>query len=443
MSRYYIGVDFGTANTKVCVREEFAQIATAVAVHPTAQDAGRYLLQSAALSWTDRDPPKVILLSQKAAVDRDHAAMNAAIDVVLRAARTAVEFVTESTGTNAHDFVLNLGYPSVFEADKGDVEDRYSLIATDVVTQLARELRLGATIRVGSDCMDERSAALVHLSKSRYELGTAPMFLVDGGGYTLHMTIVRWRAAGDWGGEEGLSVHGASTRLHGTSRVVGGVLNAVDAVRPGATPSDAATVIESVLRLAYEHAEFSRAVPGDTLSTKVLADQAFTGGVIERARNSNVTSLRGRTELLVKTVLSEFDRFVSAPIIKDAWLEAWESGWKHSAERRFWATYPLMMMGGACRAGRQMNSRHRDPLSAAIRGFPPTSAPGFTSVLYPELDESFGLEGARSPSLQAAMPFLFVSAGYTHPKEDWPVGIRPETVPKSPVSEVPPDPYGD
>lgn len=443
MGRYYIGVDLGTSNTKVCVREEFAQVATAVAVRDSPEDASGYLLQSAAPTWTDRDPPKVILLSQRAAVQRDHAAMTAATDVVLRATQAAIEFVTGSTGTNAHDFVLNMGYPSVFEADKGDVEHRYSLIASDVVAQIARQLEASATIRVGSYSMDERSAALVHLSKSRYELRTSPMFVVDGGGYTLHMTIVRWRAAGDWGGEEGYSVHGASTRLHGTSRVVSSVLNAVESVRRGATPADAATVIEATLRLAYEHAEFSGAVPVSTLSARTFREDALVSGVISRARASSLVCLHSGTDLLVNTVLSEFSQFVLAPLVKDAWLAAWKTGWSISPQRRFWETYPLMMMGGACRVGRKMSHRPKDPLSSAIRDFPPQTAPAFTEVLYPELDERFWLDGARRPALQAAMPFLFVAAGYTHPIEDWPHGILPEAVPRPTVIGLPPDPYGE
>lgn len=443
---YYIGVDFGTANTKVCVREDIAQLPSAVPVDLNANSTARYLLPSTDSSWTDRDPPKVILLQQRTTINRDHEAMTKAIDVVTRAARSAVEFVRTQTGTSAHEFVLNLGYPSVFEADPGDVVDRYDLIANAVADSLQESLRsTGASVQLGTFKLDERSAALVHLSKSRYELRTEPMLLVDGGGYTLHMTVVRWRDERDGFGEIGFSVHGAKTVLHGVNQVISSVLNALEAVRPGTSPSDAAEVVEAVLKIAYSEAKFSQGITPDVLSAATLRGEQFVGDVIRRASSSGIACLQRGAPLLVESVLGKFASFVTDPLVAHAWEQVWKSAWLLSPRMMFWRRFPLLMMGGACRAGRSMESGHRDPLSTTLVELQKRRrVADFTGVIYPELDERFWLDPQPSPELKSSMPFLFVAAGYTHPEPDWPTWIKAEPVPPPPPpSPPPPNPLDD
>jgi hypothetical protein len=284
---------------------------------------------------------------------------------------------------------------------------------------------------------------LIHLANSRYELSSQPMFLVDGGGYTLHMTIVRWREAHVGQPERGLSVHGGCTALHGMSHVVGSVLNALAAVRRAATTADAIEVVEDVMGHMYAELAFGNAAPGRVPMVPTLRHTEFAKAVVHRARGAG-TLVRQNPELLVESVLTEIATFVSHPLVKHAWRTAWGPAWKHSMSKRFWEKYPLVMTGGACRIGRTKANGGVDPLAHSLREMQAAvKTADFTDVVYPELDARFWLEERASEALQDAMPYLFVAAGYTYPGLDWPRYVKVETVPPQAPVPLPVDPTDD
>lgn len=436
MSSYFIGVDFGTANTKVCVREDVAKMATPVEVSPTATDASRYLLRSYGDDWRDREPPKVVLLGPRVAAELDQRAQKVATSAIVAAARAAISQVERTTGTRAHAFTLNIGYPSTPDAEPGIVATRYKTILRAAVRSLAKEGGpRGFQVEDGESSMNERVAALQHLSVSNFQLSNTPLFIVDAGGYTTHTTIARWRAAGPGFSQSGLSVHGAATVIHGMSFVVDAVRRAMSAVVGVAKNTDAILVVDTVMRSVYDTVQYSRRAAHFS-HPSTWRTPAFVADVKKRASAMTLPGSAASRNYIVGSALAELERFFDNAMLGQAWQQSWTRAWQLSRFTRFWTTYPLLMTGGACRVGRHSTVASWDPLAVVLQEHQSkVRVTQYSHVVYPELDSRFWPVQQPPNALKAAMPYLFVACGYTHPLPDWPEDVAPAPVNPPPVRE--------
>lgn len=244
MSVFIVGVDLGTANTKAAVREPGPHAPEPVVLDETATGRAKYLLLSQGNDWVG-PPPKVILLEDaKLPANREAGAIVEAIRVTSCALRAAVAHVERTRGGD-HEFILQMGYPAAHEVGYEVVRERYELIATESCN--AVQARTSARIRVGEFALDERTAALVHLDRMNFEFANEPIFIVDAGGYTTHMFIIRWRTAfANY--ETGMLPLGGQTVRHGVVRIVDTVQSLLHAIGGNrATAGMAVHVIDAVM----------------------------------------------------------------------------------------------------------------------------------------------------------------------------------------------------
>ena len=420
MGTFVVGVDFGTANTKAAVRDTGSAAAKPepIVLVEAAQGAARYLLPSQSKEWDSKDPPKVKLLEDSSlAMSVENAAVHEAVAATVTALRASAQHIQKTRG-GSNKFLLQMGYPAAHDVAIEDVRARYDLIADEACRVVSDKYDVQ---RSKSD-IDERTAALAYLATANFELQNEPLFILDGGGFTTHTSIIRWRGRLA-GYEEGTLLLGAQTVKHGAVEIVSKVSAALGAIRglPN-TSTYAVSIIDAVmagfLRAADAgHRSIDEAL--ETLSPEVSRQTAWRG----------LNVRQGDQLYCVNAVLAAFGDYSRSPILWKAWSDAWGPAWEHDCRDNLWARYRLLMMGGACRIGRQSGTQVRDSIAARIDAYQTRTRLRFTDVIYPETDPRFWPEAKPTQDLKDAMPYLFVACGYSIPFLDWPVELQRSPLP--------------
>ncbi len=422
MSTFIVGIDFGTAWTKAAVRELAGPSAKPepVVLNENATGAAKYLLSSQSRDWDSKDPPKVKLLEDSSlAMNVETAALQEAVQATVAALRAAVRHV-ETTRGGSHDFLLQMGYPAAHDVPLEVVQARYELIAEEA----CRLVSTAHSVAHSKADLDERTAALVYLARANFELHSEPIFIFDGGGFTTHASIVRWRSTLA-GYEPGTLLLGAQTVKHGVIGIVSQISAMLDTISSAPkTSSYAVSVMDEVMAGFLRAAEASPLTidhPREELVPHVLAQTVW-----KRLQINDLDRPK-----CVRSVLAAFGEYSRSPLLEEAWEKAWNPSWEHDGrDAKYWNRYRLLMMGGACRIGRSSSSTGRDAIAARLERYQARGRqPTFTEVIYPEVDSRFWPEPNPAQELRDAMPYLFVACGNSIPFTDW-----PETLTRSPLS---------
>lgn len=398
MGTFFIGVDFGTVHTKVCVREDVSDRPRAVVLNADAIGGNQFLFSSVPPEWRDPAPPKVILCGRDGLDSAlEHRALVAAIRAVAHGVRAAIALV-DRTEVGRHEFILQLGLPTEDGVMVDAARHRYFLLAEAALREIGDK-----RARFSRQLLDERLATLALLDKAKLQLGTEPILVVDGGGWTTHVSFLRWVS-----NLAGVSIHGDSTAKHGIHGVVRRIATSI-AVDEG----DAARALHDVMQSVYANARHER-VPLPVPQGDVPAVEA------------GYARLSGRTPAEAQRIVGESLRalgvFVGHHRLRDAWQAAWVGGWSASPGSRHYATYRLLLAGGAARIGRNATTRKDGPMATQLWQWQGNSGTPFTGTIYPELDRRFWSFDPVPPS--EAVPYLFVAGGYTHPHIDWPRQLK-------------------
>jgi hypothetical protein len=444
MTTYFIGIDFGTAHTKACVRSAEELQPIPVVVNPTATGVDRFLLPSAPPNWAFAHAPKVILASaaEEGNLDSENRAIEQGARVVAQAIKAAARQTDQLfPADQAKEFMVSVGIPW----DVRDVGDESASIHPEAASRydlmLERALSLVGDSRVKptddaepeNRFPNERLAPLVVLYQARARFTNEGILLVDSGGWTTHMTIVRWSTVT---GSDRYSQHGQSSTPHGMGEAVQSLRKTIrDDLRLTISPVE---VIQTVMRILYRRAGGTQLDP----RTWPLADRDMKELAAALAQE-----IRRKEDCLdlAKETVDDLERYFCHHRIGRAHSAVWQKAWGLSPRSMWWRDYRLFLLGGASRMGRVRGERALDPLARVLsdiqqNGETKTNASlrdgrvAFSAVVYPETDPRFldtfdvrSVEriGPRD-GLEEALPYLFVSAGYTWPRADWMPAIAVE-----------------
>lgn len=398
MGSFFIGIDFGTVHTKVCVREDVADRPAAVCVNPHGTGTAAYLLRSAPAGWSDRLAPKVVLCGQtEIDCGLEHRAITAATRAVAIGVRAAIAQV-ERDQPGPHSFILQLGLPTEHGVMVEGARYRYFLAADAALTEVG-----DSRVKFCNELLDERLATLALLDKAKLQLGNEPVLVVDAGGWTTHVSLLRWVA-----NPARVSIHGDSTATHGVQPVVRKIGEALRV-----DDDAAADVLDHVVGALYGNALHDEVTLANALQLAPGANAAY-------ARLHGRSSTEADREF--GAVIDALGAFVAHPRLHAAWHQAWAGGWEASPGGAHYRPYRLLLAGGAARIGRTVRTLKTGPLAAQLRRWQAETSIPFTGTVYPELDPRFWTFDPAPPP--EVIPYLFAAGGYTHPWVDWPTQMK-------------------
>jgi hypothetical protein len=400
MGTYFIGIDYGTVHTKVCVREDVAPFPSAVIVSPKSSGPERFLIPSMGPNWTDRDAPKILLCSKGDNDPRQDArAMNQAVDVLSRAIKSAVAQIDAQAPSRGHTFIVQVGFPSAEGIDTELAKHRYLLAVDQAIDERVKDAR----VRAEREPLDERAATLALLDKARYQFEDEPLLVIDAGGWTTHASFLRWVKD-----PPAFSIHGYETVLHGVQEVVRTIRYSLNCPE-----HDAERALDAVLHAVY--------MTTNTAEINLVEAQQKTSAVSAAlARTRNITSKEA--EQLMRFTLPDFHNYVEHARVDAVFLNAWAGGWTATPGTKHYERYRLVLLGGACRIGRAHGRKTIDPLAAKFKRLQELRRIPFTDIVYPELNRQFWAFEPQPD--ESAVPYLFVAGGYTWPLHDWPASIQ-------------------
>lgn len=396
MGTWFIGIDYGTVHTKVCVRGQEDVWPSPVEHDPDGEGIGRFLIPSARPGWAAKEPPKILLCGRDQLDPQNEcAAMHEAVEAVALAVRAAIRHVVAVDGPGCK-FILQLGLPTEDGVMVDAARQRYLLVVEAALGRIG-----DARVKPSATLLDERLASLALLDRAKMELSSEALLVIDGGGWTTHLSSLRWSLAT---GEASVTIEGDHTATIGVHAVVREL-----AGRMRLRDGDAAAVMDGVMRAVYARARDGRIVLDDGADI-----------VARYARAGNLDTELARTR--VSAVTSALGRFTGAPGLKEGWSAVWKSTYSRARSSAHFKKYRLILAGGAARIGRDVSTMATDPLAQQLTAWQAATTIPFTDIIYPELDQRFWTFEPAPP--EEVIPYLFVAGGYTIPYLDWPAALK-------------------